>query len=95
MLRIPFVSVVNIRGDRLYHEHISWDQASVLKQLGMLPDYLPFPHTVPGHEGKKLECKVPAAGVETAMKLQSQRSVESNELFVAPGAGIRVVGSTP
>jgi hypothetical protein len=26
---IPFIAVVNIRGDRLYHENISWDQASV------------------------------------------------------------------
>lgn len=93
VLRIPFVSVVNIRGDRLYHEHISWDQASVLRQLGMLPEYLPFPHAVPGYEGKQLECKAPVAGVEAAMKLQNQRSVESNELFVAPGAAIRVIGS--
>ena len=66
----------------------------MLKQLGMLPEYLPFPHAVPGYEGKKIECKVPAAGVETAMKLQNQRSVESNGLFVAPGEGIREVHST-
>ncbi|KAF7552889.1 hypothetical protein G7046_g7275 [Stylonectria norvegica] len=90
-LRIPFTSVVNIRGDRLYHEHIAWDQATVLRQLGMLPEYLPFPHVVPGYEGKKLECKVPAAGVETAMKLENQRSVESNGLFVAAGAGVREI----
>lgn len=37
-LEIPFTSVVNIRGDRLYHEHISWDQATVLRQLGLLPE---------------------------------------------------------
>ena len=66
----------------------------MLKQLGMLPEYLPFPHAVPGYEGKMLECKVPAAGIETAMKLQNQRSVESNGLFVASGAGIREVDIT-
>ncbi|KAI0598375.1 hypothetical protein F4775DRAFT_601269 [Biscogniauxia sp. FL1348] len=42
-LRIPFTAVVNLRGDRLYHEHIAWDQATVLRQLGLLPEYLPFP----------------------------------------------------
>lgn len=37
-LRVPFVAVVNVRGDRLYHEHIWWDHASLLKQAGLLPD---------------------------------------------------------
>ncbi|PYH99797.1 lea domain-containing protein [Aspergillus ellipticus CBS 707.79] len=32
-LEIPFMAVVNIRGDRLYHEHITWDQGSLLMQL--------------------------------------------------------------
>lgn len=31
-----FVAVVNFRGDKLYHEHIYWDQASVLVQLGLI-----------------------------------------------------------
>lgn len=61
----------------------------MLKQLGMMPEYLAFPHTVQGMEGKLLECKLPIAGVETAMKMQNQRSVESNTLFVQPGGGIR------
>ncbi|KAK8061979.1 Carboxymethylenebutenolidase [Apiospora phragmitis] len=42
-IQVPFTSVVNIRGDRLYHEHISWDQGTLLRQLGLLPEYLPFP----------------------------------------------------
>jgi carboxymethylenebutenolidase len=29
---------VRFRGDKLVHEHIYWDQASVLKQIGLLPD---------------------------------------------------------
>lgn len=37
-LEVPFTSVVNIRGDRLYHEHIAWDQATLLRQLGLLPE---------------------------------------------------------
>ena len=39
----PFVVVVQFRGDKLVHEHIYWDQASVLVQLGLLePDNLPI-----------------------------------------------------
>lgn len=35
-VEIPLVAVVNFRGDKLYHEHIYWDQASVLVQIGLL-----------------------------------------------------------
>ncbi|KAF2763715.1 carboxymethylenebutenolidase [Teratosphaeria nubilosa] len=81
---IPFSSVVNIRGDRLYHEHIAWDQATALRQLGLLPEYLPFPYQVDGKDpapGKRFEYRLPAAGVETAKKLADESSVESNQMF--------------
>ena len=87
-------SVVNIRGDRLYHEHIAWDQATVLVQLGLLPDYLPFPYEVDGKKpglGKRFEYRVPAAGVETAQKLVDETAVESNGMFEY---GIREVDDT-
>ena len=81
-LEIPFTAVVNIRGDRLYHEHISWDQGTVLAQLGLMPSYLPYPHLVPNAQGQeKLEYRVPIAGVETANKLRDKDAVESNEMF--------------
>ena len=35
-VEVPTVAIVNFRGDRLYHEHIYWDQASVLVQIGLL-----------------------------------------------------------
>ncbi len=36
------MAIVNFRGDKLYHEHIYWDQASVLLQIGVLdPKGLP------------------------------------------------------
>jgi len=35
-VEIAVVTVVNFRGPKLYHEHIYWDQASVLVQLGLL-----------------------------------------------------------
>ena len=35
-VEIPLVAIVHFRGDKLAHEHIYWDQASVLVQLGLL-----------------------------------------------------------
>ncbi|HUJ98528.1 MAG TPA: dienelactone hydrolase family protein [Stellaceae bacterium] len=35
-VEVPLVAIVNFRGDKLYHEHIYWDQASVLVQIGLL-----------------------------------------------------------
>ncbi|MGU7774667.1 dienelactone hydrolase family protein [Burkholderia sp. MR1-5-21] len=35
-VEIPLVAIVKFRGDKLYHEHIYWDQASVLVQIGQL-----------------------------------------------------------
>ena len=41
-VEIPLVAIVHIRGEKLAHEHIYWDQASVLVQLGLLdPSDLP------------------------------------------------------
>ena len=41
-VEVPLVAIVNFRGDKLYHEHIYWDQASVLVQIGLLdPKSLP------------------------------------------------------
>lgn len=41
-VEIPLIAIINFRGDKLYNEHIYWDQASVLVQIGALkPDGLP------------------------------------------------------
>jgi carboxymethylenebutenolidase len=41
-VEVPLIAIVNFRGDKLYHEHIYWDQASVLVQIGVLdPTGLP------------------------------------------------------
>ena len=57
----------------------------MLRQLGLLPEYLPFPYALPDGStpapGKRLEYRVPTAGVETARKLVDERSVESNAMF--------------
>jgi carboxymethylenebutenolidase len=39
---VPMLAVICFRGDKLYNEHIYWDQASVLVQIGVLdPTGLP------------------------------------------------------
>jgi carboxymethylenebutenolidase len=41
-VEIPMVAIVQFQGDKLVHEHIYWDQASVLVQVGLLePASLP------------------------------------------------------
>lgn len=52
-VEIPLVAIVCFRGDKIYHEHIYWDQASVLAQIGLL------------ETGGSL----PVAGSDTAKKL--------------------------
>ena len=42
-VEIPTVAVIQFEGDKLVHEHIYWDQATVLVQLGLLdPRGLPI-----------------------------------------------------
>jgi carboxymethylenebutenolidase len=51
-VEIPLLAVIKFRGDKLYHEHIYWDQASVLVQIGVLdPKGLPVSGV---EQGKKL-----------------------------------------
>jgi carboxymethylenebutenolidase len=42
-VEIPLVAIVRFKGGKLAHEHIYWDQASVLVQIGLLdPAQLPI-----------------------------------------------------
>lgn len=85
------MAVVNIRGDRLYHEHITWDHASALRQIGVLPEKLPLTiihdddHDDDDKEekkkNKKYEITLPVAGKETAMKMRNKNSIPSNSMF--------------
>jgi carboxymethylenebutenolidase len=59
-VEIPLVAIVRFRDGKLAHEHIYWDQASVLKQIGLLTDdSLPIP--------------LPIHGAETARKVLDPR----------------------
>ena len=74
------MAVVNIRGDRLYHEHITWDQGTVLMQLGLMPNYLHNANTNSVGEAQK-GYKTPIFGKETSAKLKDKNAVTSNALF--------------
>lgn len=51
-VEVPLLAVIKFRGDKLHHEHIYWDQASVLVQVGLLdPKLLPVTGT---EQGQKL-----------------------------------------
>jgi len=58
-VQVPLVAIVRFREDKLAHEHIYWDQASVLVQIGLL-DASKLP--VAGIESarKVLDPKLPA-----------------------------------
>ncbi len=56
----------------------------MLRQMGLMPEYLPFPYPVDGKQpgpGMAFEYRVPTAGVDTSRKLVDERSVESNRMF--------------
>ncbi|KAF5333576.1 hypothetical protein D9611_002291 [Ephemerocybe angulata] len=76
-LAIPMLAVVNIRGDRLYNEHIWWDQATVLKQAGILPTYVPYPTP----EGNVHSLRLPVAGAESAEMLVDESKGKSNAML--------------
>jgi len=38
-VEVALVAIVRFRDGKLAHEHIYWDQASVLKQIGLLTDF--------------------------------------------------------
>lgn len=61
-VEIPLLAVVKFRGDKLYHEHIYWDQASVLVQVGLLdPKGLPVAGVEAGR--KLLDETLPSNGL--------------------------------
>lgn len=58
-VEIPLVAIVQFDGDKLTHEHIYWDQASVLVQLGLLePAGLPVAGAATAH--KVLDSSLPS-----------------------------------
>jgi hypothetical protein len=81
-VEVVLVSVVCIRGGKLYHEHIHWDQATVLVQVGLLdPKHIPQSFKT-AEKGREKEVKqLPVVGREGARKVVDEREGESNLLI--------------
>ncbi len=64
-VEVPLVAIVNFRGNKLYNEHIYWDQASVLVQIGLLD-----PAKIPAVAGRETALKLldPSLPSNTLMK---------------------------
>ena len=79
-VEIPMVSIVTVRGSKLVSEHMYWDQASVLVQVGLLD-----PKVVPKKfksEGLK---RLPVTGAEAAKQLVEPKQERYNKLLQAHG----------
>ncbi|KAI1738706.1 hypothetical protein F4680DRAFT_424682 [Xylaria scruposa] len=63
-VEVVVVSIVTLRGGKLYHEHVYWDQASVLVQVGLLD-----PKLIPEKARAKGVRKLPVVGREAARRL--------------------------
>lgn len=70
-VEVALVAIVCIRGGKLYHEHIYWDQATVLVQIGLLDPKL---------AGKGYS-RLPVVDGASAKKVVDESSVDSNELI--------------
>jgi len=74
-VEVGMVSVLAVKGNRIEHEHLYWDQASVLVQIGALdPNLVPEPL-------KRKGCKrLPVVGADAARKLRDIEALASNGL---------------
>lgn len=79
-VEIPMVSIVAIRGGKLVSEHMYWDQASVLVQVGLLD-----PKAVPKSLKDKGLKRLPVVGVEEAIQLVEPQQQRYNKLLQEHG----------
>lgn len=73
-VEIAVVSIVRLCGGRLESEHLYWDQASVLLQLGLLDPKLAMPEAMQ----KKGVKRLPVVGAEAARAIRRGSSREMN-----------------
>lgn len=75
-VEIVVVSIVGMRGGKIWSERVYWDQASVMFQVGLLdPDEVPEEFKKGGLE------MLPVAGSEAARKVMDFESEESNDMI--------------
>lgn len=75
-VEIAMVSIVGVRGEKLTHEHVYWDQASVLVQVGLLD-----PNNAPNSMRAKGLKKLPVVGVESARQVLDVKKDRYNGLL--------------
>lgn len=75
-VEVVLVSIVRIVGEKLESEHMYWDQASVLLQVGLLD-----PKVVPEAMKKKGVTSLPVVGVEAARAMRRGSSKQMNGLI--------------
>jgi carboxymethylenebutenolidase len=75
-VEIPLVAIVRFRGDKIHSEHIYWDQASVLVQIGLLdPKALPV---AGGETARKVfNHNEPSNGLMARWRESESKSAES------------------
>jgi hypothetical protein len=75
-VQIAIVSIIAVRGGKLVSEHVYWDQASVLVQIGALdPSYISKALSSKGCK------KLPIVGADAARKVLDVDKVETNSLI--------------
>jgi hypothetical protein len=79
-VEIVVISIVCLRGGKLESEHVYWDQASVLFQVGLLNPKLAVPEAMK----KKGVKKLPIVGAESARAVKRGSSRQMN-LFIKGG----------
>lgn len=79
-IEIPMVSIVAIRGGKLVSEHMYWDQASVLMQVGLLD-----PKVVPKNMRNQGLKRLPVVGAEAAKQLVEPQQQRYNKLLQEHG----------
>lgn len=75
-VEVAVVSIVAVRGGKLVSEHMYWDQASVLVQVGLLD-----PKVVPKNMKSQGLKKLPVVGAEGARQLVDVKQERYNDLL--------------
>ncbi|KAF1848426.1 NTF2-like protein [Cucurbitaria berberidis CBS 394.84] len=79
-VEIPMVSIIAVRGGKLVSEHMYWDQASVLMQVGLLD-----PKVVPKNLRAGGLKRLPVVGAEAAKQLVEPQQQRYNKLLQEHG----------
>lgn len=79
-VEIAMVSIIAVRGGKLVSEHMYWDQASVLSQVGLLD-----PKLVPKNFRNKGLKRLPVSGAEAAKQLLQPQQQRYNKLLQEHG----------